>query len=240
MDIKKALLMLLVVLIIFTSFSAVSAGLFDGLFGGGNDENVNITLIKEFTEGVRCIYEDDGSVNTYYTIKGVFKGLPKNVEEYNLIISLYDKNGKLMKKDDGYTMRGIAKSSKNSEVSTLGQISTYDNKIRDAKYIGLTIYDDEGKIVFDKNITFTIENLETNYLTIEEDHPNDTSSSSSLSSSSSSNNKFNNYIGNAATGKFHSSSCHDVGKMDPSNMVFFSSRDDAINHGYEPCGHCGP
>lgn len=48
------------------------------------------------------------------------------------------------------------------------------------------------------------------------------------------------YIGNANTGKFHAASCRDVDKMNPSNMVELYSRDEAINNGYVPCGHCGP
>ena len=66
------------------------------------------------------------------------------------------------------------------------------------------------------------------------------SSSSYASQSSSSGSGSYPYIGNAATGKFHSYSCHDVGKMLQSNMVFFDSRDEAINRGYVPCGHCHP
>lgn len=66
------------------------------------------------------------------------------------------------------------------------------------------------------------------------------SSSSSSSSSSNYDSQSSNYVGNAATGKFHAYSCHDVGKMDQSNMVFFGSRGDAIDQGYVPCGHCRP
>ena len=66
------------------------------------------------------------------------------------------------------------------------------------------------------------------------------SDSDESSSKSSSEGDSYRYIGNAATGKFHFETCHDVGKMDQSNMVFLQSRDDAINQGYSPCGHCHP
>lgn len=182
MILKKIYILILSLLLVILTMSCVSAGWFGWGDDSADDVPENITLIKEFTEGLRGIHEDDGSVNTHYTIKGVFKGLPNNVEGYDLIISLYDKNGKLMKKDEGHSMDSIAKSSKKSEISTLGIISTYDKKIIDAKYIELTIYDDNGEIVFDKNITFTIENLQTNYFTIEDDHPTNSASSSSSSS----------------------------------------------------------
>ncbi|MBQ2666519.1 Ada metal-binding domain-containing protein [Methanobrevibacter sp.] len=48
------------------------------------------------------------------------------------------------------------------------------------------------------------------------------------------------YIGNSETGKFHAPGCGDVDKMNPSNKVSFSSRDEAISRGYSPCGHCHP
>ena len=42
------------------------------------------------------------------------------------------------------------------------------------------------------------------------------------------------------TDKFHTPGCGDVDKMDPSNKITFSSRDEAISSGYDPCGHCNP
>lgn len=48
------------------------------------------------------------------------------------------------------------------------------------------------------------------------------------------------YIGNSETGKFHAPGCGDVDKMRNDNKVVFSSRDEAISRGYEPCGHCNP
>lgn len=48
------------------------------------------------------------------------------------------------------------------------------------------------------------------------------------------------YIGNLETGKFHAPGCGDVDKMANGNKVSFSSRDEAINAGYSPCGHCNP
>lgn len=49
-----------------------------------------------------------------------------------------------------------------------------------------------------------------------------------------------NYVGNSNTGKFHYASCRWVGKMNPSNKVFFDTRQEAINAGYVPCKVCKP
>ena len=48
------------------------------------------------------------------------------------------------------------------------------------------------------------------------------------------------YIGNKNTKKFHYSWCSSVDQMNDSNKVSLSSREDAINRGYEPCKRCNP
>ena len=49
-----------------------------------------------------------------------------------------------------------------------------------------------------------------------------------------------NYVGNINSGKFHNPSCQWAQKMSEGNKIQFSSRDDAINQGYEPCKVCNP
>lgn len=46
------------------------------------------------------------------------------------------------------------------------------------------------------------------------------------------------YIGNTESKKFHESSCSYL--PDPSNRTYFDTRDEALNSGYSPCGHCHP
>lgn len=48
------------------------------------------------------------------------------------------------------------------------------------------------------------------------------------------------YIGNSNTMKFHRAGCSSVGQMSEANKVPFSSREEAINAGYEPCKRCNP
>lgn len=50
-----------------------------------------------------------------------------------------------------------------------------------------------------------------------------------------------NYVLNNNTMKFHYPSCRDVPKIAPENYATFDgTRDDALNRGYSPCGHCNP
>lgn len=63
--------------------------------------------------------------------------------------------------------------------------------------------------------------------------PADTSSDTSSSSAGT-------YIGNANSHKFHYPTCPSCDKIAEKNIVYFSSRDDAINQGYVPCKNCNP
>lgn len=47
-------------------------------------------------------------------------------------------------------------------------------------------------------------------------------------------------IANSRTGIFHRADCQYVSRMSASNMVPYSSRDDAIDDGYRPCKKCRP
>lgn len=46
------------------------------------------------------------------------------------------------------------------------------------------------------------------------------------------------YIGNKNTGKFHYTSCSSLPKE--KNRIYFDSREEAVNYGYDPCGRCHP
>ena len=48
------------------------------------------------------------------------------------------------------------------------------------------------------------------------------------------------YVGNRKTLRFHDPSCGSVVEMRPENRITFSSRDEAIEQGYQPCGRCNP
>lgn len=49
-----------------------------------------------------------------------------------------------------------------------------------------------------------------------------------------------NYIGNANSYKFHEPYCSSVDQMNESNKVLISTRNEAIESGYEPCQRCNP
>ena len=49
-----------------------------------------------------------------------------------------------------------------------------------------------------------------------------------------------NYIGNTNTGKFHQSTCKWGQKISSANKITFTSRNEAISQGYQPCKVCNP
>ena len=71
-----------------------------------------------------------------------------------------------------------------------------------------------------------------------------TSFSSSYKHDSSSygtdNDVYGDYVGNSNTHKFHQSFCSWADNIKSGNQVSFSSRQEAIDSGYSPCGHCNP
>lgn len=89
--------------------------------------------------------------------------------------------------------------------------------------------------------TFGIGDYDHSYISGSDSGTSSTSSSGSSNGGSSYHSgTSSSYVGNSETGKFHAPGCGDVDKMDPGNKVFFSSRDEAVNSGYSPCGHCHP
>lgn len=53
--------------------------------------------------------------------------------------------------------------------------------------------------------------------------------------------KSSSYVLNLSTMKFHYPSCRDVSKIADENYgTYKGTRDDLINQGYSPCGHCNP
>lgn len=48
------------------------------------------------------------------------------------------------------------------------------------------------------------------------------------------------YVGSAKSDKFHYTDCRAAQRIKSSNLVYFYSREEALNAGYVPCGTCHP
>ena len=158
-------------LILITSMSCVSAGLFDGLFGE-DDSNKNITLLNESTHGWARFY-DDGDIYTVYYLEGVLKDLPNNIDDYTIKLAIFDEKGDLIKEDDGNSIYFISKRSEKLDPVEIGAVHIDDYK--NISIIELKVFDADGIIVYDKNITFTMQNMEIDYVTKNTSNSNDDS-----------------------------------------------------------------
>lgn len=185
MDVKRILIILLIAVVILASVNVVSAGFFDFLFGeDSNDSDKNITLIKEYTYGEHFI-QDKGDYTTY-ELYGVLKGLPNDVTGYTLRVAIYDENKKLIREDEGFSsMYQVSDYSKRSEPAWLGYIEV--NDFLNVSLYELKVYNPDGEIVLNENVTFKMENIKT--FDVRDDGSSSISSSSSSSSSSNSNEK---------------------------------------------------
>lgn len=104
------------------------------------------------------------------------------------------------------------------------------------------LYDSNNNLLDTKNVTLTPNSDVQTFGIGDFDQSSSTSTSSSSGSGGSPyhTGTSSSYVGNSETGKFHAPGCGDVDKMDNSNKIFFSSREEAVNSGYDPCGHCNP
>lgn len=48
------------------------------------------------------------------------------------------------------------------------------------------------------------------------------------------------YVASSNSDKFHEPSCSQAKRINEENKITFSSREDALNAGYSPCGICYP
>ena len=112
----------------------------------------------------------------------------------------------------------------------------------------INIYDTNNNLITTQSVSLSAESGIQTFGAGDYDHSyisGADTSSSSYSSSTSGGSSYHSgtsdsYVANSDTGKFHAPGCGDVDKMDPSNKVYFSSRDEALSCGYDPCGHCTP
>lgn len=48
------------------------------------------------------------------------------------------------------------------------------------------------------------------------------------------------YVGNTGLMRFHNATCNLVTKLSPTERISFSTREEAIGYGYDPCKVCRP
>ena len=196
-------------------------------------------------------YENEDDLNNTSIITKVvcgdasflFTGDAEYSEEYDIISQGYDLSATVLKaghhgSDTSSSYQFLREVMPEYVVISVGKGNQYghpdENALSRFRDVGAKVYrtDLQGDIIVESNgksITVTTarnEKIDTNPTSYEhEDVSKGTESSGT-------------YIGNKNSKKFHKPTCHSL--PIEKNRVYFSSRADAVNSGYDSCGNCHP
>ena len=125
MDVKKILLVALIAVAIVASVSAVSAGLFDGLFGEEQKDNVNELDNVTFnttneTDFKKIENQSKTGIDYYFSDKN------------KITVVIFDYN----KTDDAQQAKATALNIKNDPTEIVNGIVTYTESVKIGKYVG--------------------------------------------------------------------------------------------------------
>lgn len=227
---KKIIVVLIVLL--FLTCGGVSA--FD-LFGGQHYEDIEVSEVDTGVTNFSFVNSNGNTFDNYvYSVFYMLKNVPESSKGGKLVTYLYDGNGKIVSESStgfnssSYKINDTTFS--NGYIVGTGQFSL--NNLTNVSYYVIELVKDD-KVVFNTTGSFNMSNYE--------DHEfSDEHSSSDVSSNSSDSNNGINYVASSNSNKFHSQYCSQAHKINDANKITFSSRDEAINAGYEPCGICHP
>ena len=192
--------------------------------------------LDDFDSGVTQFGDNRYMYHAYYTLKNV----STSFEDSKLITYFYNGN-EVVKSNEVYYF------SNNTTVKiTYDDLKDYNNAyisavLRSDNLTNIThvviVMVKDGKVVFNTTSPFNMSNYKIrDYST---SNHNDNSNKSDTTSSSTSNSQHT-YVASSKSNKFHEPSCSQAGRIKDSNKITFSSRDEAINSGYSPCGICHP
>ena len=223
-SVKKLYVLILGLFILLLCVSSANASLFD--FGGNdNNDGKNITLIKEITS---CyIYNSSSGIIHDYKVEGVLKNIPGDANKYTIKGVFYDGNNVVG--EDERSLDYFSPSSEKSRPNTI--VSIYKNESLNISKVEISITNPSGEVVFTQSVPFNMYD-ENNHVTESNNvstSNNDTKQSTSVR-----------YVASSNSNKFHALSCSQASRIKDSNKITFSSREEAVNAGYTPCGLCKP
>lgn len=106
-------------------------------------------------------------------------------------------------------------------------------------YVNITSCDivilKDGKVVFNETKPYYMGNFKN-----ESELSTSSSSGDDQDTSSSSSSNSGTFVASSNSNKFHEPYCSQAQRISDANKITFSSRDEAINAGYEPCEICYP
>lgn len=231
---NKKIIMVFIALLFFSNSAVFAFDLF------GDDLEPEDIYIEDFDAEINdCSFElSNGTMDydymysTFFTLKNVSSSL-KDAE----IVTYFYSNDDIIISDEVYYLSNNSTTVINNDNLYEGMcvVSAFahSENLTNLTQVYIEIIKD-GEVVFNKSYNVTINKVEK----LLDDM--DTEDSDSLSKNVSSENHEATYVASSNSNKFHDSSCSQAQRIKDANKITFSSRDEAINAGYEPCGICYP
>ena len=224
---KKIIIGLIILL--FLTCGVASA--FD-LFGDGLEpEDI---YVEQFVCG-GINFTDDNHNSYVFDVNYELKNVSTSLANSEVVTYFYS-NGTLIKTNHENTINttvieddGFLKEFKS--VPVLHEVWT--DQFSNVTSCDIVIYKD-GKVVFNETKPYYMGNLKN------DDEIGSSSSTNTQDSSSSSSSSGGTFVASSSSNKFHEPYCSQAQRIRDANKITFSSRDDAINAGYEPCEICYP
>lgn len=190
--------------------------------------------ISRFDSGV-TLYpsnHDDYLYHVFYDLKNV----SSSFEDSKLITYFYAGDKIAMSNEVYHLSNNTTKTISYDDLKDYNHLSCsaflHSDNLTNITHVVIVMIKD-GKVIFNTTEPFNMSNFEV----FQSSNHENTSLNKSDSSSSST---AHTYVASSNSNKFHDPSCSQAGRIKDYNKITFSSRDDAINSGYSPCGICHP
>jgi len=192
---------------------------------------------------------------TYISTSFLFTGDAETESESKILQSSADVEADVLKvghhgSSSSSTVKFLKAVSPSVAVISCGQENSYghphDSTLKNLSSLGITIYrtDTTGTIVIEsdgKNIN-VISGKSFDYMAqVETKSPETSSSETSVSNETNTSlEKQGQYCGSVNSDVFHKPNCSYVDQINPENIVWYETREEAIAKGKRPCKRCGP
>lgn len=233
------------VFLIFAGFSLLSNVHLDF-----DDYDADDIYLSDFDNHVNHYSDDTYMYDVFYTLRNV----STSFEDSEVITYFYSNDEVVLSDEVTYLSNNTTTPLSYDDISYNSAIISaflHSDNFTNITHVKIVMIKD-GKIIFNTTKPFDMSNTEEVDLEANFSNYNDLDDNSTLGltnnddsftgdgSSDSSTDYGGSYVASSNSNKFHEPSCSYAHRIKDENRVTFSSRDDAISQGYEPCGVCYP
>lgn len=232
------------IIVIFIIFAGAS--LLGDIHWGSDDYVAEDIYVSDFDSGITQYGDDnDYMYHVYYNLKNV----STSFEDSEVITYFYSGDDIVLSNEVTHLSNNTTQEVTYDDINGLNMIIAsaflHSDNFTNITHVKIVLIKD-GEIIFSTTHAFNMKNFEIDDLDDEDDDTNDYGDEDDELgftddySSDDSSNYQSTYVASANSDKFHEPSCSYAQKIKDYNKIYFSSREEAINAGYEPCGVCYP